>query len=135
MHLERVSPNFAAAKWPLAAEFFSRVTPHVNGDWTDDQFKADILTGRIRMILVMDGDRCAGAVGYVMQNGRNFRTAFVSAIAGNALFTNQDLWRQLVEIFKSEGATRVEAAMRPSVARLSSSLGFKSKYTVVEVAI
>lgn len=135
MRLERVHPNFAAAKWPLAERHFAKVTPHVNGDWTDDQFKADVLTGRIRMVLAMSEDECIGAAGYTLHNNRNARTAFIVSMAGDAFITSADSWRQLVDMFRQEGATRVEAAMRPSMARLCGGLGFKSKYTVVEVEL
>jgi hypothetical protein len=69
-----------------------------------------------------------------MQNRRNSRTAFIQALGGAGV-TQEENWKQLYALFKSEGATEVEAAMRPAALRLWSQLGFKEKYRITGVQL
>jgi hypothetical protein len=69
-----------------------------------------------------------------MHNRRNERAAFLAALGGNGITTAEN-WKQLKEMLKIEGATTVEAAVRPSVARLWRRLGFEIKHQVIGAKI
>lgn len=133
MKVLKVAPSFAAKTWPDVEKFFASVVEHSGGEWTLDQAKSDILTGRWGLIVVVD-ESIVGAIAYTYQNRRNSRTAFISALAGRAI-TTDDNWVQLKAIFAADGATEVEAAMRPSTLRLWSRLGFKDKYQIAGCAL
>jgi hypothetical protein len=124
----------AAQRWGSVEAHIAAAQAHNKGDWTMDQMKSDIHTGRVELIAVMDGEACVGAVAYVMQNRRNSRCAFVVAIGGRALASEDNL-SQLSAIFRAEGATEIEGAGRESTIRLWSRLGFEPKYQVFGVKI
>lgn len=130
--VDKVPQNHVARVWPHVEEFVASVAPWADGEWTVDQIKADVLTGRLSLIVFANDDRCIGAIIYSMQNRRNSRTAFILVCGGEGI-TTQGNWEQVKAIFTNEGATTVEAAMRPSVLRLWSQLGFKEKYRITGV--
>jgi hypothetical protein len=132
--VSRIPTSHAAVVWPHVEEFFATVVPHADGEWTLDQIKADILTGRKSLVTVVNAGRFLGAVCYVMQSRNNSRVAFITALAGESM-TSEDNWNQLKMIFSNEGATQVEAAMRPATLRLWSRLGFREKYRITGVEI
>ena len=68
------------------------------------------------------------------QNRMNHRVAFILATGGKGI-ANKETWAQLKRIFVENGATTVEASMRPSAYRLWRKLGFQSKYQVAGVTL
>jgi hypothetical protein len=60
--------------------------------------------------------------------------AFVTSIGGK-LISNQETFKQMVDILKNQGATKIQGMARPSIARLWSRYGFKERTTLVEVKI
>jgi hypothetical protein len=131
--VQKVAPYFVARTWPLVERYFAAAAEHSHGEWTVEQARADIHTGRWGLITVTDGE-VVGAISYIYQNNRNSRTALITAIAGIGMATN-DGWEQLKAIFIADGATEAEGAVRPSVLRLWSKFGFKEKHTIARVAL
>ena len=134
MLLKKIPPYFAAQNWAGVCGHIEKAQPYSHGEWTMEQIKSDIHTGRVELISVLDGEDCVGAVAYVMQNRRNSRCAFVVAIGGAAL-ASQGNYDQLRSIFKSEGATEIEGAGRPAIVRLWSQFGFEPKHQIFGVQI
>jgi|688.fasta_scaffold78404_3 hypothetical protein len=120
--------------WPSVEHFFASVVPHTNGDFTLEQMKGKICTGAWGLIVFLDGDNIIGALSVTYENRLNNRVAFIPALAGEGL-TNQDNWAQLKAIFARNGATYIEAAMRPATLRLWQSLGFSEKYRIAGVSL
>ena len=54
---------------------------------------------------------------------------------GGKLFTGQDTWQQFVDLLKSRGATRIEGAVRDSMARLWARYGAEEKYRIFGLRI
>ena len=121
--VEKVPAQYVARVWPLLERFVADVEPHVHGEWTVAQMKADVMQGRTLMVSVVEDGACIGVVLYKVYNSRNGRTVFIEVCSGSGLTTEEN-WKQLKDIFLREGATDIEAAMRPAVARLWSQLGF-----------
>jgi hypothetical protein len=120
--------------WPAVAHFFELVVPHNTGDFTLEQIKGKICTGAWNLIVALDGDKFTGALGVVYENRLNNRVAFIPALAGDGV-TTQENWEQLKAIFARNGATYIEAAMRPATLRLWQSLGFSEKYRIAGTAL
>ena len=120
--------------WPLVEKYFAAVEPHTKGDYTLDQIKLKIGVGDWWLIAVTEGETIIGALSMFYQNRANDRVAFITCLAG-ADMTTDDNWAQLQTIFKTDGATFIEAAMRPSTFRLWSRLGFEEKYLIAGVKL
>jgi hypothetical protein len=83
---------------------------------------------------VTAGETIIGSLSMFYQNRPNDRVAFITCLAGEGM-TTEDNWKQLKDICKKDGATLIEAAMRPSTFRLWSRLGFEEKYLIAEVKL
>jgi hypothetical protein len=120
--------------WPLVEQYFVAVEPHNKGEYTLSQMKLKLTSGDWWLLTVTEGETIIGALAMVYQNRANDRVAFITCLAG-ADMTTGDNWAQLQAICKKDGATMVEAAMRPSTLRLWSRLGFEEKYLIAGVKL
>jgi hypothetical protein len=120
--------------WPLVEKYFAAVEPHTKGDYTLDQIRMKLGVGDWWLLTVTEGETIIGSLSMVYQNRANDRVAFITCLAG-ADMTTDDNWSQLQAICKKDGATMIEAAMRPSTFRLWSRLGFQEKYLIAEVKL
>jgi hypothetical protein len=120
--------------WPLVEKYFAAVEPHTKGDYTLDQIKMKLGVGDWWLLTVTEGETIIGSLSMVYQNRANDRVAFITCLAGDGMTTDEN-WAQLQAICKKDGATMVEAAMRPSTFRLWSRLGFEEKYLIAEVKL
>jgi len=118
--------------WPLVEQYFAAVEPHTKGDYTLEQIKLKLGVGDWWLLTVIEGETIIGSLSMFYQNRPNARVAFITCLAGEGM-TTDDNWAQLKDICKKDGATLIEAAMRPSTFRLWSRLGFKEKYLIAEV--
>jgi len=120
--------------WPLVERYFAAVEPHTKGDYTLDQIRMKLGIGDWWLITVTEGETIVGSLSMVYENRANSRVAFITCLAGDGM-TTEDNWAQLQDICKKDGATMIEAAMRPSTFRLWSRLGFQEKYLIAEVKL
>jgi hypothetical protein len=130
----KVSFSHVHQTWPLVEQYFAAVEPHTKGDYTLDQIRLKLGEGNWWLITVAEGEAIIGALSMVYENRANARVAFITCLAGKGM-TTEDNWAQLQAICKKDGATTVEAAMRPSTFRLWSRLGFEEKYLIAEVKL
>jgi hypothetical protein len=120
--------------WPLVEQYFAAVEPHTKGDYTLEQIKLKLGVGDWWLLIVTEGETIIGSLSMFYQNRPNDRVAFITCLAGDGM-TTEDNWAQLKDICKKDGATLIEAAMRPSTFRLWSRLGFEEKYLIAEVKL
>ena len=64
----------------------------------------------------------------------NDRVAFVTAIGGK-LVTSPDTFKQMSDIFKANGATKIQGVAKEAIARLWKRFGFEEKAILVEVKL
>ena len=120
--------------WPLVEKYFAAVEPHTKGDYTLDQIRMKLGEGDWWLVTFTEGEAIIGAMSMHYENRANARAAFITCMAGDGM-TTDDNWAQLQAICKKDGATMIEAAMRPSTFRLWSRLGFGEKYLIAEVKL
>ena len=120
--------------WPLVEKYFAAVEPHTKGDYTIDQMRLKLGVGDWWLVTFTEGESIIGAMSMHYENRANARVAFITCLAGEGM-TTEDNWAQLQAICKKDGATMIEAAMRPSTFRLWSRLGFGEKYLIAEVKL
>ena len=131
MQLKPIGVNFVNQIWPRVEKHISSGLEFSGGDFTAENVKVYLTLGQWLLIVVVGENEIKGALTISFLNYPNDRVAFITAIGGR-LISNKDTYRQLCEIAKSHGATKIQGAARPSVVRLWRKLGFSEKYTIVE---
>jgi hypothetical protein len=120
--------------WPHVEKFFEAVAPHSGGDFTLEQMRGKVFTNEWALITVTCNHEIIGMVTVTYINKLNHRVAFIPALGGRGI-TTEDNWVALKAIFARNGATYVEAAMRPATLRLWQQLGFVEKYRIAGVSL
>jgi hypothetical protein len=132
MILKPIPTEFTAQSWDLVAPHLELAMKYSGGDYNLDQIKMMVLMGQWLLIIMVDEqDKVHGACTVSFINYPNHRIAFVTAIGGK-LISSEATFKQLCEIVKSRGATKLQGAARKSVARLWSRYGFKERHITVE---
>lgn len=121
--------------WPEVEGFLDEALKWGEDDYTKEQARALLASGSWVLLVVVDEqNEIHGAVSVNIFNMPNDRVAFITAIGGK-LISNKDTHAQLCEVLRGFGATKIQGAVRESIARLWSRYGFKERYTIVEAKI
>jgi hypothetical protein len=135
MKIQHVPLQHAAQTWPLVKDFLAESQAQSKGDYTLDQIKMYVLTGGWLLLVATDDEnKIHGAMTVDFFNRPNHRVAFITNTGGK-LIINDETFKQLENICKTNGATAIECAARDSVSRLLERFGFKDKYRIVEVIL
>jgi len=130
--IKHVSPQFTAQAWPLVAQFISNARLHDGGDYTLEQIRLQVNTGKwLLLVLTDEKEVIHGAATVSFTTMPNDHVAFITYSGGKAMSTTA-IFDQLKSVLKQYGATKVQAATRKSVARLMSRYGFEERHTIVE---
>jgi len=134
MKLQHVPLEYVISTWPKVERFVDEASKF-GEDYTTEQIKVYLATGQWTLaVFVDDNNEIQGAVALSFFNYPNDRIAFITFIGGKSIFT-EDLLAQLKNLSMRFGATKIQGAVRDSVARLSSRLGFYKRYTIIETKI
>lgn len=106
-----------------------------NAEYTTDQIKVYLVKGDWMLLVAVDeANEIQGAATVSFTNYPSDRVAFVTAIGGK-LVSSQDTFKQMADIFKANGATKIQGAAKEAVARLWKRFGFEEKAILVEVKL
>ena len=106
------------------------VAVHSTQSYSLEQMRTEVFMNRWALLTMEQDGIIIGAMAMQYQTRMNDRVAYIFTLGGNAIsFTNA--WDQVKAIFSKNGATAIEAGVRPSMVRLARRLGFKAKYQVV----
>lgn len=134
MKVEHVPVEWVHRVWGPVEKFLASAIEHSKGDYTIDQVKAYVAQGQWALLVATDEGSIHGAATVSFFNRANDRVAFVTAIGGK-LISSDETFNQLKEFAVSQGATCLEGAARESIARLWKRYGFNEKYRIVEVKL
>jgi hypothetical protein len=135
MKIQLVPVQHTAQTWPLVESYMAESQAQSKGDYTLDQIKMYVLTGGWLLLVATDVDnKIHGAMTIEFHNRPNHRVAFVTGTGGKSII-NDETFKQLEGICRTNGATAIECAARDSVSRLLNRFGFKDKYRIVEVIL
>ena len=124
-----------AQVWPEIEPHLEAALEFSKGDYNIEHAKVYCAMGHWQVYVgVEDDDRVIGAAAVEFANRPNDRVAFVVAIGGR-LLTSQERFEQFCTLLKAKGATKIEGAARESAARLWQKFGFTEKYQIVEVSL
>lgn len=135
LKVQHVPLKFVAQTWPLVEEHIESARKYGQGDYTIDQVKLLVSMGQWILMVVVDEDgKIVGAATSSFINYPNSRVAFITFIGGKLIAT-QETFNQMCNILKANGATNIQGAVRPAIARLWSKFGFQHKTSIVEVKL
>jgi hypothetical protein len=135
MKIQHVPLQHAAQTWGLVQEHLAESQVHARGDYSLEQIKLYVLTGQWLLLVSTDDDNnVCGAMTVDFINRPNQRVAFITGAGGKAII-NEDTFKQLENICRVNGATKIECAARDSVSRLLGRFGFNEKYIILEVSL
>jgi hypothetical protein len=121
--------------WPQIEKYVQSAMEYGHGDYTLDQIRLLINTGQWLLMVAIDEEGLVhGAAASSFLNYPNSRVAFITFIGGK-LISNQETFKQMSDILKQHGATKIQGMARPSIARLWKRYGFQERTTLVEVKI
>lgn len=133
--VQYVPVNYAAQTWPAVEKYMQMAIEHGHGDYTLDQIKMFVNIGQWLLLVAIDekGD-IHGAATSSFINYPNDRVAFITSIGGK-LISNKETFKQMSDILKANGATKIQGMARPSIARLWRRYGFEERTMLVETKI
>jgi hypothetical protein len=125
--------------WPLVVKWFEPVyDKSALKDYYDtlDQLKLLAIRGDITLLVGVDEDNeIQGAAIFHWNNMPKARIAYIIAMGGR-LITSKENHEGLIKWFRAMGGTKIEGAVRTSVARLwTHKLGYTSRQTILELDI
>jgi hypothetical protein len=133
--IKSVLPTNVHQTWTLVESFLADALKWGDDDYTIDQAKVFLARGDWLLVVAVDeNNSIKGAAAISFNNMPNYRIAFVIAIGGK-LISSQDTYKQFTELLRSYGATKIQGAARESIARLWTRYGFKERYRIVEAKI
>lgn len=133
--IQYVPVEHAAQTWPLIKLHIESALEYGHGDYTIDQIKLLVCMGQWLILVAIDDEsKIHGAATVSFINYPNSRVAFITSIGGR-LISNQDTFKQMSDILKQRGATKIQGLARPAIARLWKRYGFNEIATTVEVKI
>jgi len=133
----RVIPsNSVSQNWHLVEAFIKSAEEKFGGaEYTTEQIKVYLVQGQWMLLVAVDEDnKIQGAATVSFINYPNDRVAFVTAIGGK-LVTSQDTFKQMSEILKVNGATKIQGVAKEAIARLWKRFGFEEKAILVETKL
>jgi hypothetical protein len=135
MIVRHVPTDYCAQVWPNVTKYIDDARQYAGDDYTLDQIKGLVCSGQWMLLVAVDEQGAihgAAAVNFI--NMPNDRIAFVTFIGGK-LISSKDTYAQMVQIFKQFGATKIQGAVRESMAIFSHRYGFEERYKIVEARI
>ena len=136
VEIRYVPTNNVAQVWPLVEKYIDASQKQGGGgDYTLDHVKVYLSSGMWILVVAVDEQGLIqGAMTVSFINYPNDRVAFVTSTGGRTIISKETLM-QLKNIVKQMGATKLQAAVRPSMEKLLSRTGFYSRYKIVETKI
>lgn len=135
MIVQQVPLEYVQQAWKLVEKYVADALQYAQGDYTVEQAKVYITSGSwVLYVAVDEHNQICGAASVRFDNMPNARVAFVTTIGGH-LMAGQDTWDQFTELLRQRGATRVEGAVRASMAKLWERYGATEKYRILGVSL
>jgi hypothetical protein len=136
MEIRHIPTNNVAQIWPLVEKYIDASQQYGGGgDYTLDHVKVYLSSGMWILVVAVDEQGLIqGAMTVSFVNYPNDRVAFVTSTGGKAIISKASL-AQLKAIVYQMGATKIQAAVRPSMEKLLRRSDFYKRYTIVETKI
>lgn len=139
--IQPVPLEFVVQTWPYVEGFLHAGlteeddTPEDMVSYNIDHVRGFVTSGNWQLLVATDKDnKIVGAATVAYANYPLHRAALVTLVGGKFI-SSKDVFRQLSDILRANGATKIQGFGRPSIVRLWRRLGFEPRVTLVEVKI
>jgi hypothetical protein len=130
-----VHTEYVHQTWPLVEELFAKANKYDSGDYTLDQIRGLLANGSwVLLVATNEENNIHGVAAVNFYNMPNYRVGFITASAGKAI-ANKEIYGQLCDFIKANGATRVQCAARESAARLYRQMGMEQRHIIMETKL
>jgi hypothetical protein len=133
LYIQHIQPEYVAQHFPIICPFIAEGLKY-SGDCTVDQAKVFLSNGTWLALVAVEGEEVKGVYTLAFNNAPNDRIALITSAAGKGII-NMDALKQVSNIAKTLGATKLQGVARESAARLYKRIGFKEKAILVEFDI
>jgi hypothetical protein len=135
MNVMPVKVEDVQAVWPDVEPFLASALLFSNGEYNTDHAKVYVIQGTWQLVVFVENGEIKGAATIEYINRPNARIGFVTGIGGR-LIAGLSEFEQLKTVLRANGATKLEGAAHPSVARLwRIRLRVDEKYRIVEAIL
>jgi len=132
MNVQPVAPKYIHQVWPDVVGFIEDALQYGAGEYNADQMKVMILRGEQILLVAVEENAVKGAATVQFIDYPNYRVAYVTSIGGR-LIANKDMFKELTDWCKFNGASKIQGAARESIERLWKRLfNFERRYVIVE---
>ena len=136
-----VEINYVVQLWPMVKPFLEEALTKDNDapEWSEcyniHHIQGFITSGQWLLLVAADENKeIHGAATVSFANYPMNRVAFITLIGGH-LVSNEDTFKQLTDLLKGYGATKLQGYGRPAIVRLWKRYGFEPRTTLVEVKL
>ena len=132
-----VPPQTVNQAMPLVEGFLKSAEDKVGvAEYSVEHIKVYLSTGQWMLLVAQDqtDESLHGAATVNFINYPNDRVAYITSLGGKGI-VNPEVFKQLCDVLKGYGATKVQCAAQESAARLYERVGFEQKYSVLEISI
>lgn len=132
-----VETHFVQQVWPHVVSYFEEALTKSDGvpDYNIHHVQMFLTSGQWLLLVAVDEQsQIHGAASVSFMNYPLSRVAFVTAIGGK-LISSDGTFKQLKNILKQHGATKIQGFGRDAIVRLWKRYDFEPKTTLVEVTI
>jgi hypothetical protein len=133
LHLVAFSEEDSVNHWD-SIEHHIKHALDFSPDITLDDVRRAVFNGTYNVIAVLRSGDIVGAVVYKLQHIKGHLVAFVMAIGGRWIATENGIG-EFKDFLRGFGVTKLQGIARPSVARLWTKLGVTPLYTVMETVL
>lgn len=131
LKVHEIDVNYLPIFLPLAKKYIEEGLKHTDDCNADDAEKY-IKTGEWKLLAVFNEENLVtGAYVITYNDSPTGRMAIIISAAGKEL-ASKAVFDQLCDVVKANGALKIRASTRKSVARLYKQVGFESKAILVE---
>jgi hypothetical protein len=133
--VQTVPVQYVNIVWPKVEKFLADSVAYSDNELTLEEVKVYVVQGTWGLIVAVDEElNIHGAVTVHYFNRTDNRVAFVTNIGGKFI-AKRDLFSQLSDILRENGATCIEGTVRDSLMRLWARLGARKKSTMIQIAL
>ena len=133
--IQYVPTEYAAQTWPFVEHHIKRMEGFEPCDHTLDQMRMQVCTGGWTLLVAVDeSNQITGAATVAFQSYPNDRIAFITSMGGRGI-TGRNSFKQLQELLRAKGATRIQGYARESMARFAKAYGLKEVAVLLDAPL